>query len=287
MDRKPKSVVISVVDFEMRREKRNIRHSAGLSLVELLVSMAITAVLLVMLASLLSVSLNKWNDQTGRVASDSEARAALETIVADIRSVMIKAHGAEWWNVKMESVEDIGSQPVLKCLSRPMDGGGAESGDVCAIQYRVEKRSLFGSGDPVHGLYRCVLSPSKTFESAGASDLDTEVWLSHRDESVQTDWLLAANVVDLQFRFQFLDPEGNRQWVDSVSSLRIGEGVQLFPVHSDVPEGAELTHVEIVLMVVDRVGQQLLNSGDMAYDEVCTRYGRSYQSTVAIPSTSF
>lgn len=61
-------------------------RAAGLSLVELMMSMAVSSILLVMLASMLQSSLNAYSGQQRRSSATVESRAGLEILRADLRS---------------------------------------------------------------------------------------------------------------------------------------------------------------------------------------------------------
>ncbi len=265
----------------------------GFTLVELLVTLAITSVLLLALSSLLSVSLTQWNRQTGRHLSNSEAQWALNTLVDDLQSILPKSDGSEWLQVRAVTVENLGPTPQLMFLARPMDADAASEnrsgafrpGDVCALCYRLEKRDPFDGGDPMHALYRTVLSPEETMEQLGAENLLDAYWRGNAGETTQTDNLLGAHIIGLDLTFRIHQPDGAEETLRqgfglrALHELRIGDAEV-----SPFPDGSYLRSVTIVLTTIDPAAQSLLNAGTVPLEEIVKRHGRQYSAVVEFPT---
>lgn len=254
----------------------------GFSLVELLVAVSITSLILVLLSSILSVALNQWNRQTGRMRNNIEAQVALDMLVDDLRSVTIKEGRAEWFHLRTRETPDLGQTVELFLLSRPIDNR-AEVGDTAAIAYRIEKRPPFPGADPIHGLYRTVLPPAETIEHLGSENLHDDIWKT--DGTPTTDDLVCNHVVGFELDVIFRLPSGKFFRLDSADSLRLSKYAFLESEdRSRVPPGATIYGFDMRLTVVDQFAQNLLHQGTVPLEDLISRHGYTYTSTVDFAS---
>ncbi len=254
----------------------------GVSLLELLVAVTISSVIIVLLSSLLLTSLNQWNRQTGRMQNNVEAHVALDMLVDDLRSVVLKEGKSEWLHIRTREVAGVGEVTDLLLLGRPIDNR-ATRGDVAAIAYRIEKRAPFPGGDPLHGLYRTVLSPEETIDYLGAENLYEEIWKNRA--SLSTDDLVCSYVVELDLDVVFLVPDGTFHRLNSTRELRCSHFATLESAElSTIPPGSQVFGVDMRLTVVDRFAQNLLNQDEVNLEEFVARHGYTYTSTVDFSS---
>jgi len=267
------------------------KRKAAYSLLEVLVSVAVSSTILGVLFYLLSLTLDQWTSQTDGQVNSAEARSALTYLEEDLSAIVIKNRGeAEWLRVQHLQISDIGTMPWLTFLTKPTDTDKAAIGDVCAVSYRIEKRSAFSGHEPVHGLYRMILSPEETAEFVGTTDLNTDYWQSRESEAVSLDRFLAGYVIGFDLLFHLRDPEGNIHILESNREIRAAQKVtdgSGLEVISGVPKGSIIASVEIRLTVIDRGAQHILNANSMTLDEITSRYGRIYLSVVEFPEPSF
>ncbi len=259
----------------------------GFTLLEVLVSITVSSVLLGILFYLLSFTLDQWRSQTDGQINSAEARSALSYLEEDLKSVVVKNdNDAEWLRVTSVPVSDIGDVSWLTFLTRPTDVNRSESGDVCAVSYRVEKQPAFEGHEPVHALYRMALSPEETAAFVGTDDLNGDYWAARTRQSVALDRYLAGYVVGFDLVFRVRDPDGEihvlepNEEIRAARTVTVGEG-------SSVPDGSVLASAEIRLTVVNRGAQQILNGQTMPLQEIVTRYGQTYHTVVEFPHPSF
>lgn len=118
----------------MTRSPRN-RHGGGFTLLELLVTMAIGAVILLIAASMLGRAGDSYSQGSGSVAAEREARAVLTQMGEDFAKAVwhkdsIFESGGEGW--KRARTGFLSLQPD----DAQSDDG--RSGDLCAVHYYVK-----------------------------------------------------------------------------------------------------------------------------------------------------
>lgn len=259
------------------------RLTVGFSLIELLTAMTISSMLLVLLASLLTTSLNRWQRDTNQIQKNVEGGASLELIKRDLQSIVPKSDGAEWLHVSQVQVDNLGTKPWLMFLATAQEHGttGDHGSSVCAISWRLEKQVLPGSDDSIHALYRKALPPTETIKHLGAEDLMTEIWIGREDETTTADSLVATHIVDFELIFTIRTPTGGVESI-STQSLRLTKGTSK---HSKIPTGSIVESVEIRCTSLDRDGQYRLNDeGDRSLAEIILKHGQDYRAFIEFPT---
>jgi prepilin-type N-terminal cleavage/methylation domain-containing protein len=115
-------------------------NPAGFTLIEVLVSSAVLAIVLAVMFSALSTSMSLWRNTDNKIVADREARAIGLMMARDLANVVIPAATNLWPSIVTNSS---GSNNVyyLKFLTVvPAEGQsatGAEPGDVCYVEYAV------------------------------------------------------------------------------------------------------------------------------------------------------
>ncbi len=160
-------------------------HNAGrggFTLIEVLVSSAVLAIVLAVMFSALSTSMSLWRNTDNKIVADREARAVGLMLARDLANAIVPADPNLWPRLGTNST---GLELKFLTLS-PADmqsaaGGNANTGDVCYVEYAVlpstngpglEVRRLFWSSGKT---YADVLSrgafpdaaPAGEFESLG------------------------------------------------------------------------------------------------------------------------
>jgi prepilin-type N-terminal cleavage/methylation domain-containing protein len=157
------------------------RRRAGFTLAELLVAMAITAIILVLLVTVTGVALDGWRVSRDKVRASRQAKAALDQLARDFESMVIRSgNNYEWFTVESEggvgpSGGGLGQSPTAAQLvfftaatdryNGDVTSGG---GDVSTVSYELfYKNPITGSdeedGAPVFALYRQLVNPDETF----------------------------------------------------------------------------------------------------------------------------
>lgn len=128
---------------------------SGFTLLEVLVSSAVLAIVLIIMFSALSTSMSLWRNTDSKIAADREARAVELLLARDLANVVMPASANLWPRI---STNRSGRDNVyyLKFLtaapSAMQSGGGTESGDVCYVEYAVLP-STNGPGREVRRLF--------------------------------------------------------------------------------------------------------------------------------------
>jgi len=108
----------------------------GFTLVEVLVSSAVLAIVLAVMFAALSTSLSLWRNTDNKIVADREARAVELMLVRDLGNVVMLPSTNFWPRVVVR-----GGEEYLKFLTVvPPDAqsaGGTEAGNVCYVEYAV------------------------------------------------------------------------------------------------------------------------------------------------------
>lgn len=108
----------------------------GFTLIEVLVSSAVLAIVLAVMFAALSTSLSLWRNTDNKIVADREARAIELLLVRDLANVVMPASPNFW-----PRVTNVGGVDYLKFLtlapSEMQSAAGSEVGDVCYVEYAV------------------------------------------------------------------------------------------------------------------------------------------------------
>lgn len=129
----------------------------GFTLIEVLVSSAVMAIVLAVMFAALATSLSLWRNTDNKIVADREARAVELMLVRDLANVVLPP-GTNFW----PRVEDNGQRLKLLTLmpSEAQAVTGGELGDVCYVEYAV----LPSTNGPGKELRRVFWPSRKTFD---------------------------------------------------------------------------------------------------------------------------
>lgn len=143
-----------------------MRHErSAFTLVELLVALAITSVLVVLLANVVSATLSAWNQARNRLDTFANARQLIGRIGDEIGAA-VSANGKAQF---VENDPDVGSATVTKSENvffvSPYPNSGA--GDLCVIAYRHDAASSKLERAFVDSATAWTATPANRFKVAG------------------------------------------------------------------------------------------------------------------------
>ena len=174
------------------------RRRRGFTILELMVAMAITALIVTVLVSITGIALDSWRRSRAQVRSARLAKAALETLAKDFESMMVRSGNSYQWLVARVEPElasggslagpgnnQMPNAAQLVFFNSATDRyqgniGGADDlgGDVSAVGYRLVYRDPILDRDggsnayPVFALYRNLIDPKPAFDTLlGQTDL--------------------------------------------------------------------------------------------------------------------
>lgn len=125
---------------------------AGFTMIEMLVSSAVLAIVLAIMFSALSTGLALWRNTDNKIVADREARAVESLMVRDLRNMVIPA-STNFWPRVSNSLSTVAGETTMESYLKfltlaPGDAqsvDGSEVGDVCYVEYAV-MRSTNGPG---------------------------------------------------------------------------------------------------------------------------------------------
>lgn len=156
------------------------RSRKAFTLVEIMAATGIMLIIILLVLSLTSNVLSSWNRSSDRLASNAEARVALNLLQSDLESMIIRNRDICWLEVNYTSVgtaTGINASDLYfyaPSLERPLKKSDDSQiiGGIGAIAYQLAYENPFipnqNQGDqpaPLYGLYRFVVDTENTFRS--------------------------------------------------------------------------------------------------------------------------
>jgi prepilin-type N-terminal cleavage/methylation domain-containing protein len=255
------------------------RRPGGFTLVELLVSMGITAIILTLLVTVTAVALDGWRASRNQVRSARQAKSALDQLTRDFESMVVRSgNNFEWLYV--ESHEGVGpinspSPNSARLLffsaatdryNGDIDGKLDEGGDISGVGYELFYKNPITGSDvqseenrPVFALYRQLVNPDETFDELLAEDDLDKAYGKFMGEQDRTNNFLCENIYEMSvvFLVEYTENNGDgglvtlQQRIPVISTGGSGESVSTFSVkgngiEADGNDGKPYSHGRIV-----------------------------------------
>lgn len=250
---------------------KSVRQS--FTLVELMVAMSITALLVVIIAQLVSAILISWTRGSGRLSKNMDARAAMELIVQDIQSTLIQPSSTrstyEWLRKDVDTGLTGGSYTAnnvarLMFFSTPTDRGNTLSGNVCAVGYRLGYEDPITAGNAnsvkLFGLYRTLVDAPTTFNNVlGQTNLWDNYWKNQN--MLQSTNFLIPHVIDFRVICHVRNPDGSEVQVPHDSLVTLGCTFQATPAQSSIQAGAHLEALDVSLKLISEETATKIRNG--------------------------
>lgn len=253
----------------------------GFTLVELLVSMAITTLIVTVLVSITSIALDTWNRSRAELRASRQAKAMVDAMAKDFESMVTRRGNAfEWMVVKqaaaLPGTGNMASTNAAEVVffTVPTDRyqgnltDPASKGDVSAVGYLLDfKDPIADGGDQVSSyvLNRLVVNPDVTFTNLlGKPDLMTE-FNAYRSELVKSENFVCENI----YQFTVVFHVEITETINNVPTTRVvpvgiapgqltelrfkGTGIEALgtlPVTADLLKAGRLRGVELSLTVL-------------------------------------
>ncbi|MEM8868602.1 MAG: prepilin-type N-terminal cleavage/methylation domain-containing protein [Verrucomicrobiota bacterium] len=296
------------------RVKQSVKR--GFTLIEILVATAVMIILIGMVIQITSNVLGVWNDASGKLAANAEARIAMDLITSDLETAVFRNNGQQWLRVdgpvdvegNLYDSQTVALKLFAPALDRPTtdDAGVEVAGDICAIAYRLEYKEAYeGSEFNVYALYRDIENPRDTFNnllgslSEGTDSAQLELTES-KDPFWSTDSItaeenyLAANVVD--FKVIVYEDDG------TFDPEPVNADEDTFEIDDDYAFGgsdgstAQLLYVDVILTIITDEGMAILQaidegrateySGANAAEDVVREKGQTFTRRIYFASTA-
>ncbi len=264
-----------------------LRDRRAFTLIEVLVSSALTLIVLGMLFMVLLGVMNAWEGGTSRLQTNSDARLALDLIARDLEAFVSRqtTSNQEWLVSKLISVTDAPSEiksAWLTFLAPTLDRDAGQPGDIVALSYAVGFQDPLSTNSyvPMFGLYKAQASTTDTFKNALGLDDLTKFWEPRNP--IDRIGFLCPNVVDFKITW----------WV---RDLTAAFNTPLIPVPADVEVrlgnelnlGAQyqLEAADIRLTILTEEGARLTRLGTLTQErleKIIEQHGRTHTQRVVL-----
>lgn len=258
-----------------KKAASSIGYAAGFTLVELLIAVAVAALLMVSLLSILTKSMDVSKSANASMMSKASAQAALDLMVSDLDSLVVSRNAGQ---VLQFTNGPLTNSSLILLTTSMVDSyssttGGTNAGMPRLVQYSMQyTTNLASASTKSFGLYRGVLDPATTFSSVtGSPDLSVAAGANPPSYS-----LLVPNVVAMNVNLY--TNYGAVVWMaGSVTNTAINS--------TNFPPGVV---VEVSLTVLDEsVIPRFGNgggSGNNSAAYLIKQYGRTLVRRVSLPS---
>ena len=220
-----------------------IRLLRGFTLIEMLVSLVVLALLVFAMTALVESATRLWRDNEGRTDACREGRAALAIMARDLRNAVASSNVTSIrFNLQSGAAGTNYGSNVFFLASLPSAAQETNSkSDVCEVGYFLALDRTPASTNRTLNLYRYFRSSGQTFANLAAGTLFVNITTGAEGEE-----LLARNIVDMR--------------INPISALT-GEWTDFAP-SSDEPLPAI---VEITLSAIGQdTANKLESSGGLA-----------------------
>lgn len=257
----------------------------GFTLIELLVAVGITATLLAILVALLGNTSRSWRLGTAKLATNSEAALALDSLAIDLQNAIFHntSQEATWIEVEAATSDNLSTSsgistrtPAIRFFSPVVDREAlfdpdintTLAGDICAVSYRLAFQDPLPNSTTselnMFGMYREVKNPQETLDTLlGKPDLGS-IWGSADPDKNS---LAASNIFHFTVSWiaQFPDNDGDgvaeTLIIPPTASFRAtAKGIFPFPPPKKDPfsgyenAGAKIIAAQINITVLDDAG---------------------------------
>lgn len=283
----------------MKRTPNACSSRAGFTLLEVMVSAFLMAIVMGMLFSILIGTMNAWDGGTSRLQTNSDARMALDMIARDLQSMVVRQTqmDQQWLSSEPDEVKGLTST-WLTFFAPSIDRDTEQEGDIVAISYRVGYQDPVSTNDyfEVFGLYKQMATTEDTFRDAlGQTELVTGFWEggSSAPDPLLREGFLVPNVVRFEVSWWVEYPgESSPVRLGSDYLVALNNVLQIGTAGATMPAfypGAKIVAADITLTVLDDQGMQdaqlLDEAGSLNADkleDLIRLHGRVHTSRVKI-----
>lgn len=146
----------------------------GFTIVELLVSSAVLAIVLAVMFAALSTGLSIWRNTDSKILADREARAIELVLIRDLANIVMPASSNLWPKIESPRRSSVQYLKFLTTAPAEMQPGVGQVGDVCYVEYVIVPATNTNpaSGVPVVGseLRRLFWASGQTYSNVIASN---------------------------------------------------------------------------------------------------------------------
>ena len=249
-------------------ERNTLKTRSAFTLIEIMVASVIMVILVGLVIQITTSVLNVWNDSSGKLSANAEARIALDLLTQDLETAVLKNNSKQWLRVDAPALSGgpYDNQTVaLKLFSPALDRDQSQPGDICAIAYHLEYGPAFqGSADNIYALYRKLETSEDTFDNFMGSSTDSVQdsltgagW--DKAEIVSDENYLAGNIIDFKvLLYEENTADGIAEVVNATPNLNIINDSFFLGGSAGTSIDNPLLFAEVILTVISDEGLLLL-----------------------------
>jgi len=291
------------------------KSSRGFTLIELMVAMAITTIIVTVLISITSTSLDTWNRSRAEVRAARQAQAMTEIMARDFEAMVMRAgNNFEWFvaesangpvepaaNASPNSAEIILFTAATDCYDGQIGVDGVDlGGDISAVRYQLGYYNPMDPSEPASPfsnfvLTRRLVDPDETFSSLLArEDLKAAFGALPLPAAEDTKtYFVCENVYQftLVLHIESFDETTQRFRTipviltqDTNGSVRVsGNRMELLPPNPLAGGTGRITAVEISITVLSDNALNAIRSGSTVPDDFIRSNSYQYSKRIEVP----
>jgi len=281
----------------------------GFTLIELMVAMAITTIIVTILISITSISLDTWNRSRAEIRAARQAQAMTEIMARDFEAMVMRpGNNFEWLmaetsdavgpadNPSPNSAEIIFFTAATDRYQGQVGSSADEGGDISAVGYSLrytDPINAAGTQFETFVLYRKLVNPDKTFEHLLAKpDLSDALEALDNPEIGDIENFVCENIYQfsLTFHIETIEPGSPPRTVPFTlapnannSSLRVlGNGLKLNA--NEALSNGRITAVEVSITVLSDTAMNTLRNATRALpDDFISKNSFQYSKRIEVP----
>jgi prepilin-type N-terminal cleavage/methylation domain-containing protein len=304
----------------VKSQRKNAQR--GFTLIELMVAMAITTIIVTILISITSISLDTWNRSRSEVRAARQAQAMTEILARDFEAMVVRPGNNFEWLIA-ESADSVGSvsnqspsSVDLILFTAATDrydgviGGDADmGGDISTIGYALRFKDPIGAGGgtsefPTFVLYRKLVNPDDTFRDLlGQQDLKA-AFVPYENDIEDMANFVCENIYQFTVSFHLVDllkqsgagPAEMEPGPVSVtlnqdfSSFKLaGDGIEAnipasaFPADVRLGPSTRIDAVEISITVLSDNALTAIRGNAVVSDDFIRKNSYQYSKRIEVP----
>ncbi|MBK1833255.1 prepilin-type N-terminal cleavage/methylation domain-containing protein [Roseibacillus ishigakijimensis] len=288
----------------------------GFTLVELLVALAVTAIIISMLVTITATALDGYATSRNQVKAAREAKAAFDQMARDLESLVVRSgNDFQWLWISTErnppgpngNPSPNASRAVFFTAATDRYDGDLNSsqdrgGDVSTVGYRLLYRDPVSDTDNEDFasfiLYRQLINPDETFENLlGQEDLE-QAYRAYETAESDPENFVCENIYEFSLSFVIEYTENNvtrteRVLVvnsggsDTVDDFRLSGNGILADNDSDAPyANGRIVAADLSLTVINNSALETLRNGSMpqgAKQQLLEKNSHYFSKTILLP----
>lgn len=267
-----------------------VRGVDAFTLVEMLVSLAITMLILVLGFTVCHHTLDVWNGGRQMLEKNAEARVAFDELASELQTLFVRQTEAEWFTLSFDpsvggDKHKLSQMPWLRFSAAP-------SGGPSTVSYRMAWRDpvVKEGKHPVFGLYRFTGSISGLFPGEEDRPDDSPRLIADRYWKDQEEMqrltspysLVAMHAVDFDVVVWFRDRARSRM-VPPGTVVRItGAKVETSPPVAGFDHVSQLEAIGVGITSLSKEGATLLRAGGIPLDDIIREHGQHFATKVEV-----